>query len=103
MKYRVKEKYKDLPVLINKVGKDRVNIAGTELKHIIEKTDRTPQREFVIRAATQEDLEFLYNKGIVYIEQIEDGEKPKALSPAEEAKALEAENAKKAKDKDKLV
>lgn len=78
--YKLKDKYKNKPLIIAKVGNKRVNLAGSTIKKVIPATERKPQRESIVEAATQADLKVLYEKGSVYIEKIE---KPVPAEPAE--------------------
>lgn len=69
--YKLKDIYADKDILVTTIDGEVVNIAGKVLKKVVAATKRTPQREVTIRAATQKDLEKVYNRGSKFIEKVD--------------------------------
>ena len=90
--YKIKDQYLykgDLISLVEENGsRVPVNIAGRELKRIIPATSRTPKKEVIVRAATQSDLEFLYNQKNKFVEKVQSKviEGAKAAEPKDKAR-----------------
>ena len=69
--YKLKDIFASKDVLVTTVDGDAVNLAGKMIKRIVPATNKLPQHEKIIRAATQADLEKVYNRGSKYIERVE--------------------------------
>jgi hypothetical protein len=79
MPYRIKNEYTRFPALVTIIGGESVNLKGQDLKKVIPATKKAPERTQLIRAATQKDLETVYNAGDPCVEKYQDvvPEKPK--------------------------
>lgn len=76
--YKLKEKYAEkgdmISILPSENGNVSVNLNGRDIKCIVPATFKDAQKERLIRAATQKELKYLYDRGSRLIEFIE--EKP---------------------------
>lgn len=79
--YRVKQKYADREALNVIVSKRWINLVGTqESKQVIPATEVVPRKEIIFHVPTQKDLEILFKKGSIYIEEYD---KPTAAPTTE--------------------
>ena len=79
MPYRIKNEYTRFPALVTIIGGESVNLKGQDLKKVIPATKKAPERTQLIRAATQKDLETVYNAGDPCVEKYQEAEKAKPV------------------------